>query len=155
MDERNGIPEEELQRQDPGTAAQYAAPEIEDDDPDDAPTEWVPSRFEKRIHAIPEGRWTLYQIAGGIAIGAFTSFALFAGGAGVNALFLIAIALALLFPKWLEDRGRRSLNKGRLAMVAVIAAGLVGMVVYNGLTRGWSFFAEKEAAALTDAFFRM
>ena len=45
----------------------YAAPEIDDDD-DDAPTEWVPSRFEKKVNAIPQTQWDLYQILGGTAI---------------------------------------------------------------------------------------
>lgn len=121
----------------------YAAPEIDDDD-DDAPTEWVPSRFEKRINAIPEDKWTLYQILGGSAIGVFTVAALFMGGTGISAPFLIAVVLALLLPNWLEDRGRRKLNKGRYAMIIVIAVGILTMFLYNGFTNGWSFFAKKE-----------
>lgn len=123
----------------------YAAPEIDDDD-DPAPTEWVPSRFEKRIHAIPENLWTLYQILGGAAIGIFTVCALFLGGTGVSAPFLVAIVLALLLPNWLEDRGRRKLNKGRYTMIIVIGVGVVAMFLYTGLTQGWDFFKKKEEA---------
>ena len=123
----------------------YVTPEIDDDD-DDAPTEWVPSRFEKRIHAIPEAKWNLYQILGGAAIGLFTVVMLFYGGSGVNAGFLIAVVLALLLPNWLEDRGRRKLTKGRYAMIAVIAIGVVSMFLYMGFTRGWDFFKKKEEA---------
>ena len=107
----------------------YAAPEIDDDDDDDAPTEWVPSRFEKRVHAIPEAKWNLYQTLGGAAVGLFTLFALFVGGTGVNAMFLIAIALALLLPNILEDRGRRKLNRARLVLVIVLAVGIVIMLL--------------------------
>lgn len=121
----------------------YASPEIDEDD-DDAPTEWVPSRFEKRIHAIPEARWNLYQILGGSLIGIFAVVALFMGGTGISAPFLVAIVLALMLPNWLEDRGRRKLNKGRFAMIIVMGVGIVAMVLYTGFTQGWDFFKKKE-----------
>ena len=124
----------------------YAAPEIDDDDDDDAPTEWVPSRFEKKVTAIPRAQWDRYQILGGTAIGVFTVAALFLGGTGVSAPFLVAIALALLLPNWLEDRGRRKLTKGRYAMIIVIAVGVVGVFLYLGFTQGWDIFKKKEEA---------
>ena len=124
----------------------YAAPEIDDDDEDDAPTEWVPSRFEKKVHAIPDRTWNLYQIAGGVVIGAFTVAALFLGGSGLNVPFLVAIVLALFVPNWLEDRGRRKLNVARYAMIAVIAVGVVALLLYTGLTQGWDFFKKKDEA---------
>ena len=134
----------------------YAAPEIDDDDDDDTPTEWVPSRFEKRIHAIPDAKWDLYQILGGAAIGLFTVFALFLGGTGVSTPFLVAVVLALLLPNWLEDRGRRKLTKGRYAMIAVIAVGVVAVFLYTGFTQGWDIFRKKEAAeAAVKAYVRM
>ena len=133
----------------------YAAPEIDDDDDDDTPTEWVPSRFEKRIHAIPDAKWDLYQILGGAAIGLFTVFALFLGGTGVSAPFLVAVVLALLLPNWLEDRGRRKLTKGRYAMIAVIAVGVVAVFLYTGFTQGWNIFKKKEAAEALNMFGRI
>ena len=132
----------------------YAAPEIDDDD-DDAPTEWVPSRFEKRIHAIPDAKWDLYQILGGAAIGLFTVFALFLGGTGVSAPFLVAVVLALLLPNWLEDRGRRKLTKGRYAMIAVIAVGVIAVFLYTGFTQGWDIFRKKETAEALNKFGHM
>ena len=123
----------------------YIAPEIDDDD-DDAPTEWVPSRFEKRIHAIPDAKWDLYQILGGAVIGLFTVFSLFIGGAGVSAPFLVAIVMALILPNWLEDRGRRKLNKGRYAMIIVIGVGVVAILLYTGFTQGWNFIGKKDEA---------
>jgi len=122
----------------------YIAPEIDDDDP--APTEWVPSRFEKRIHAIPDAKWDLYQILGGAVIGLFTVFSLFIGGAGVSAPFLVAIVMALILPNWLEDRGRRKLNKGRYAMIIVIGVGVVAILLYTGFTQGWNFIGKKDEA---------
>ena len=149
MDEQNREElEQETRTAEPATEpeARYAAPEIDDDDDDDAPTEWVPSRFEKKIHAIPDRTWDLYQIAGGALIGAFTVAALFLGGAGINVLFLIAIVLALFVPNWLEDRGRRKLTKGRITMVIVIGIGLVALVLYTGIPHGWNFRQKKEEA---------
>ena len=131
----------------------YSKAEIDDilaDDPDEAPTEWVPTRFEKRVNAIPEKTWVLYQILGGGLVGALVVVALFMGGAGLNAGFLISVVLALLLPNWLEDRGRRKLYKARYAMIAVIAVGIAAMVIYNGVTKGLDSFTIKkteEAAA--------
>ena len=149
MDEQNREElEQETRAAEPATEpeARYAAPEIDDDDDDDAPTEWVPSRFEKKIHAIPDRTWDLYQIAGGALIGAFTVAALFLGGAGINVLFLIAIVLALFVPNWLEDRGRRKLTRGRMVMAITIAIGVAAMAVYTGMTKGWRVFSLKKEA---------
>ena len=126
--------EKKLSENVPETA--YDTPEIDNDD--DAPTEWVPSRFEKRIHAIPEAKWNLYQILGGGLIGLIAVAGLCLGGTGVTPGFLVAVVLALLLPNWLEDRGRRKLNKARIAMIVVLAVGLIAMTVYTGMTQGWS-----------------
>jgi len=150
-------PDQQASRTAPVNEAQrYAEPEIDDPDPeDDAPTEWVPSRFEKKIHAIPEKQWVLYQVIGGALIGIFTVIALFFGGAGLNVPFLIAIALALVGPNMLEDRGRRKLSKGRMVMVIVIAVGIVALFLYNGFTKGWNFVAEKTEEEAAETALRM
>ena len=154
MDQQNPKPN-------PAPEQRYAAPEIDDilaDDPDEAPTEWVPSRFERRIHAIPDKQWDLYQCLGGGLIGAIAVAALFFGGTGVNAGFLIAVVLALLLPNWLEDRGRRKLTKGRYAMIIVMAVGLIGIFLYTGLTKGWDVFTKKttqEAARMAVDWLRL
>lgn len=122
----------------------YAAPEIDDDD-DDAPTEWVPSRFEKRVNAIPEGMWNLYQTLAGVAVGLFTVFALFQSSEGLGPMFLVALVLALAAPNLLEDRGRRKLNRFRIVLVIVLAAGIIAMTVYTGTTQGWDFLKKPKA----------
>ena len=154
MDQQNPNPN-------PAPEQRYAAPEIDDilaDDPDEAPTEWVPSRFERKVHAIPDKLWDLYQILGGALIGVIVVVSLLSSGAGFSAGFLIGVVLALVLPNWLEDRGRRKLTKGRYAMIAVIAVGLIAMVLYNGLTKGWDFFLKKEtaeAALMTGTWLRL
>ena len=134
------------------TEERYQKAEIDDDilvdDPDEAPTEWVPTRFEKRMKAIPEGQWTLFQILAGAAIGGIAVFSLFAGGTGMSWGFLVSVALALLLPNWFEDRSRRKVNKGRYAMIIVIALGLIAMVLYTGLTKGWTVFKPRTEEAM-------
>ena len=138
----------------------YSKPEIGDDpiqwDKDEAPTEWVPTEFEKKIKAIPEDRWNLYQTLGGGLIGAISAALLFSGGSGLSAGFLIAVVLALVVPSWLEDKGRRKLLRARLAMIVVLGVCILGMLLYNGFTRGWDFFKKKEAVeALARVIFRV
>ena len=122
-----------------------AAPTVDiDDDDDPAPTEWVPTRFEKRIKAIPEAKWNLYQCLAGAAIAVYTVLALFFGGQGLNPLFLIGVVLALVLPRWLEDRGRRSLYKGRKVMLIVMAVMLVALTLIHGFQTDFNFFEAKE-----------
>lgn len=138
--------------------ARYAEPEIDNAvDEDDAPTEWVPTRFEKRIKAIPAEQWNLYQLIVGILIGTFTVFALFMGGKDFSPLFWVAIALVLVFPRILEDRGRRSLTRLRVVMIVTIAGGMAAVLLYKGFTQGWDFLSGKpeEAAARARQFIKM
>ena len=125
----------------------YAAPEIEDDDEDDAPTEWVPTRFEKKIKAIPDKQWNLYQTLAGVVIGAATAGTLFLGGSGSKGSsipFLIAVVVALAGPNVLEDRGRRKLNRFRMVLIIVMAVSIIAFTIYNGTTKGWDFMKKKE-----------
>lgn len=137
----------------------YATPEIDNNTPDwdtdEAPTEWVPTRFEKRIKAIPEDKWNLYQTIGGVVIGIVVAVLLFAGNRGVGAGFLISALLALLLPNILESKGRRKLLRARIVMIAVLAVSIVVMVLYNGMTYGWDFFTKKEETeAMLRTFFQ-
>ena len=137
----------------------YSRPEIDNDpikwDTDEAPTDWVPTAFEKKIKAIPEDKWLLYQTLGGAAIGLVSAALLFLSSSGLIAGFLIAVVLALLVPNILEDKGRRKLTRARVAMIAALAAGILAMTLYNGFTYGWDFFKKKEEAeALVRALLR-
>ena len=128
----------------------YSKPEIDNDpikwDKDEAPTEWVPTEFEKKIKAIPEDKWNLYQTIGGAAIGIIAAALLFASSSGLSWGFLVAVVLALLLPNWLEDKGRRKLFRARIAMIIALGIGIVAMLLYNGFTYGWDFFKKKEEA---------
>lgn len=105
------------------------ANEILGDDEDEAPTEHVPTAFEKKMQAIPENKWLLYQIIGGVLIGAYAVYALF-GGQESSFSFLSAVILALLLPNQFEKSANRKVYKGRVAMLITITIGLVGTLVY-------------------------
>ena len=135
----------------------YATPEIDDKsiqwDTDEAPTEWVPTQFEKRVKAIPEDKWNLYQTIGGAAMGLIVAALLFVGN-GVGPGFLIGAVLAMLVPNWLENKGRRKLLRARVVMIAVLLVAVVAMTIYIGTTQGWQIFTKKETAAWVGAFRR-
>ena len=138
----------------------YSQPEIGDDpikwDKDEAPTEWVPTEFEKKVKAIPEDKWNLYQTLGGGLIGAISAVLLFASGSGMSAGFLIAVVLALLLPGWLEDKCRRKLLRARLSMIVVLGVCILALLLYNGFTHGWDFFKKpEEAQAAARLLFRL
>ncbi len=109
------------------------ANEILGDDEDEAPTEHVPTEFEKKMAAIPENKWRIYQIIAGIAIGLFTVFALF-GGEDSSFMFIIALCLALLGPNQFEKSANRKIFQARYALIVTIAVGLVVMLIYYGAT---------------------
>lgn len=142
--------EQNNKQETPAPEARYAKPEIDDAviqwDTDEAPTEWVPTQFEKKIKAIPEDKWKLYQTVGGGLLGLIEAILLFAGNKGMSAGFLIAVVLALLLPNWLENKGRRKLYRARIAMIAVLGISIVVMLLYNGFTYGWDFFKKKDEA---------
>jgi len=105
------------------------ANEVLGDDDEEAPAEHVPTEFEKKMAAIPENKWNLYQIICGILIGAFTAYSLFAGEDS-SFLFITALCLALIAPNQFEKSANRKVYKGRVAMCITLAIGLVIMFVY-------------------------
>jgi len=104
------------------------ANEILGDDEDEAPTEHVPTAFEKKMAAIPEDKWNLYQIIAGIVIGLFTVYALY-GGEDTSYMFLTAILIALVGPNQFEKAANRKIYKGRVAMCISLAVGIAVMFV--------------------------
>ena len=113
------------------------ANEILGDDEDEAPAEHVPTAFEKKMQAIPDNKWNLYQIIGGVLIGGYTVYALF-GGRDSSFSFLTAVILALLLPNQFEKSANRKVYKGRVAMCVTITVGLVAMILYYWVTGGLS-----------------
>lgn len=109
------------------------ANEILGDDDEEAPAEHVPTAFEKKMQAIPENRWNLYQIIAGILIGAYTVYTLFSGQDS-SFSFIIALVLALIAPGQFEKSANRKLLKLRIAMCITLTIGIVGMIIYSLVT---------------------
>lgn len=133
-DERNGgangpVPEDAGKKDAAFAEAVARANEILGDDTDEAPTEHVPTAFEKKMAAIPENQWRVYQIIGGVLTGLVTVLALF-GGDDSSMFFLIALVLALLGPNQFEKSANRKIYLGRMVLCITIGVGLVAMFVY-------------------------
>ena len=92
--------------------------------------------MEKRIDKMTPKQWMLWQIAGGVAVGAVCVGSLFILGQEMSAYSLIlAAVLAILMPRYLERAWRRKLTTARYAMAAAMLVGLAVMAVVM-LTRG-------------------
>ena len=95
--------------------------------------------FQKRIAAIPESRWKLYQTLGGLLIGTIAVISLFLGHDGFSPLFIVAICVCLLVPNYLEKQGGRLVPRARAAMCIAIAIGLVVMLLVFGIQTDFTF----------------
>ena len=110
-----------------------------EEDGEDAPYE--PSEMEKRIAAIPEDKWKLYQTLGGAATGLFAILILTLGSEdlGTWALVLAAV-LALVAPRYLERWWGRKIPRARMAMLIAMAVALAGVFIFTGVRTGFRFF---------------
>lgn len=123
-------PAEDLTAWDAAQAAEPADIVREEDDLDD---------FARRVHAIPDTRWKLYNILGGAAMGVLLGVSLFilpTIDEFSNWSLLIAVALALLVPRILENRLKRSISTGRITMVIVFGALLLIQLLRGVMSGG-------------------
>ena len=79
--------------------------------------------LQKKVRDLPEKQWTLYQRIGGGFLGLLCGYLLTYFGYGTIA----AVLIALLAPNLIEKRVKRSLQKGRVALMLGLAA---WMLVY-------------------------
>lgn len=110
--------------------------------------EETPTPFQKKIAAIPEKKWRLYQIIGGILLGTLTVFTLFyrssPDSGTISYGFLIAICLALFGPNYLEKQGKREIYLGRKWLCITMGAGMVIAVLILGFSTNWEIFKPVE-----------
>jgi len=113
------------------------APAAEADEEDD---EYIPGEWEKRINALPAGKWKLYQILGGALVGLAAIASLFVFGEELSMYGLIVAALlALLLPRYLERAWRCKLVTARYAMAIAMLIGLIAIGVVIGIRTGFTF----------------
>ena len=86
------------------------------------PTEEL-DELQTKVRNLPEAKWGLYQRVCGAALGLLCGYLLTYFGYGTIA----AVLIALLAPNLIEKRVKRSLQKGRVALMLGLAA---WMLVY-------------------------
>ena len=92
------------------------------------------SDFRRRVEAMSERAWNAAQTVGGLLLGGAVSFFLIGGNEDDSFSFftVYALVLALLVPRILEQLCGRSVNRGRIAMVAAIAVIMVVQLAFAG-----------------------
>lgn len=86
------------------------------------PTEEL-DELQTKVRNLPEAKWVLYQRVCGAALGLLCGYLLTYFGYGTIA----AVLIALFAPNLIEKRVKRSLQKGRVALMLGLAA---WMLVY-------------------------
>jgi hypothetical protein len=93
------------------------------------PTEEL-DELQTKVHNLPEAKWYLYQRICGAALGLLCGYLLtFFGSYESVGMFgtIAAVLIALFVPNMIEKRVKRSLQKGRVALMIGLAA---WMLVY-------------------------
>ena len=110
-------------------------------DDEDAPYE--PSETEKRIAAIPEDKWNLYQTLGGGAVGLVAVALLTLGSEDLGTWALVlAVVLALAMPRYLERWWGRKMPRARVAMIISMLVALVAFFLITGFRNGFQFISK-------------
>ena len=93
------------------------------------PTEEL-DELQTKVRNLPEAKWTLYQRIGGGILGLLCGYLLtYFGSYESIGMYgtIAAVLIALLAPNLIEKRVKRSLQKGRVALMLGLAA---WMLVY-------------------------
>jgi len=89
--------------------------------------------LQQKIHDYPEEKWNLYQRIGGAALGLLSGFLLtyFGSFESTGLIGTVgAVAVALLVPNLIEKRVKRSLRKGRFALMIALGVWLIGNALF-------------------------
>ena len=95
--------------------------------------------MQKKIRALPEKQWVLYQRIGGTVMGLLCGFLLtYFGSFESTGMFgtIGAVIIALFGPNFIEKRVKRTVQKGRVAMIIALAAWMLMfllIMVINGV----------------------
>ena len=86
--------------------------------------------LQKRVRAIPEKKWTILTVVCGALLGALCGALLtvFSAMESIGMYGTIAaLLIALLIPRFAERRLRRSIQRGRIAL-------MIGLAIWVGIT---------------------
>ncbi len=117
-------------------------PKTEQNNTEETPIE-VPAQEEldnlqTKVRNLPESKWNLIQYAGGAVLGLFCGYLLTIFGEyesiGMYST-IIAVLIALFVPKMAEKRLKRSVQKGRIALMIALAVWMLAfllIMILNG-----------------------
>lgn len=108
---------------------------------DDTPPE--PTEFEKKIAAIPDDKWKLYQIIAGAVLGILSavSITVLSKMESIGSMgLIIAAVLALFLPNMLEKKGGRKIPALRTALIIALTISM-GLFAFYGFVINPDFFA--------------
>lgn len=95
-----------------------------------------------KVYNMTEDEWKKAQTIFGVLAGLIVSACLFlirpSGESTVSWNFLIALAIALLVPRFVEKKLDRRTSFGQRIMLIVLAIAMVAFVLYTWLTGGFS-----------------
>ena len=89
--------------------------------------------LQKKVQAYPEQQWILFQRLGGAALGLLSGYLLtfFSSYPSIGMYGTIAaVLIALLVPNMIEKRVKRSVRKGRVALMIGLGAWLLAFLAY-------------------------
>ena len=89
--------------------------------------------LQKKVQAYPEQQWILFQRLGGAALGLLSGYLLtfFSSYPSIGMYGTIAaVLIALLVPNMIEKRVKRSVRKGRVALMIGLGAWLLVFLAY-------------------------
>ena len=130
----NETEKEPVSRTDDVDVPQQAEPEPEEELDD----------LQKRVRAYPEAKWNLLQRIGGALIGIVCGLLLtyFSNMQSIGMYGTIgALLIALFVPRIAEKRLKRSVNKGRIALLSALALWIAAYALIM-IARGVPFFTE-------------
>jgi hypothetical protein len=130
----NETEKEPVSRTDDVDLPQQAEPEPEEELDD----------LQKRVRAYPEAKWNLLQRIGGALIGIVCGLLLtyFSNMQSIGMYGTIGARLIALFvPRIAEKRLKRSVNKGRIALLSALALWIAAYALIM-IARGVPFFTE-------------
>ncbi len=88
--------------------------------------------LQTKVHNLPEAKWNLYQRIGGAVLGLLCGYLLtYFGSYESVGMFgtIAAVVIALFAPNLIEKRLKRSLQKGRVALMIGLAAWMLAYLL--------------------------
>lgn len=107
-------------------------PRLPENNPNGQPQEEL-DELQKKVRAYPEQQWNLIQRISGGALGLLCGFLLTYFGTLESTGMIAtigAVLIALFVPRFVENRVKRSMQKGRVMLMIALGVWLIGFASY-------------------------